>query len=279
VEGASGLIFREQFNRANSETVGNGWTETNGWHEIATNQLKHHTNGQINTSYQSKTHDLIDYCVQVNQYKGAPGTGWQGSATRIPDDDTFSSGGWGAAAYAIWQTDNGANIKLHDGTDFRITHAGYAKEQWNTLRGLYTISGSDLILELLTAVNVTNGQTLDVDVVSRGTYTHTSPLTGTPNNQIALLSDEVGDEWDEYMLFKGGAIVITGVPTGYKIQIDSRTAVTESGGTVTIPSSTWKTWAMPCTSIKLLDGGDVQIGDTLTPAAGIWGGHAFSVEE
>jgi cytoskeletal protein CcmA (bactofilin family) len=69
----------------------------------------------------------------------------------------------------------------------------------------------------------------------------------------------------------GRNIVVTGLPTGWKVQVDARTAVVESGGSVTIDVDTW---ALPATTIKVLDGADVEQG-TLTPSGGIFGGDIY----
>jgi len=74
-------------------------------------------------------------------------------------------------------------------------------------------------------------------------------------------------------LLCGQKIVVTGIPTGWKIQIDSRSAVTESGGEVSINVQTWN---LPATTIKLLDDGDVEQ-DSLTPSGGIFGGDVYVI--
>jgi hypothetical protein len=68
---------------------------------------------------------------------------------------------------------------------------------------------------------------------------------------------------------------VNNLRTGYKVQVDNRTAVTESDGTVTLDVDTW---ALPATTIKVYDSNDVLKAE-LTPSGGIYGGDVYNFFE
>lgn len=95
---------------------------------------------------------------------------------------------------------------------------------------------------------------------------------GDAPKHVGIWFNDSGQQADQFFVC-GRNIVVTGLANGHKIQVDARAAVEESGGTVTIDVDTW---ALPATTIKLLDAGDNELA-TLTPDGGIWGGDEYSV--
>ena len=138
---------------------------------------------------------------------------------------------------------------------------------WNIVRAVTEVSGPNLILKLY-GVNAASGTDLTPQPVLKTSWTDTTPL---PLGYWGIVMGWWSGAADTIRAF-GRVITLTGLPTGWKVQIDSETPVVESGGSVSISA---EGLVMPATTIKVLDGSDVEQAN-LSPVGGFWGGATFS---
>lgn len=167
--------------------------------------------------------------------------------------------------------------------------ASLAPNEDYSFRGVSERSGSDTLLRLY--------------AVGGDPPTNVSAPNDDPNKgdlTLVLSHTDVGgqldggyygihghDDWRGYFFLACGRNVqVTGLPSGYKAQLDDGTAVVESGGTATIDVDAV---GLPAQTIKVLDGDDVEQA-SLTPNAitgrqgdaysgGIVGGDIFAFSE
>jgi len=138
---------------------------------------------------------------------------------------------------------------------------------WSIVRAVTKVSGPNLVLNLW-GVPAASGTDLTPQPLFKATWTDTTPL---PLGYWGVVMGWWGGAVDTLRAY-GRLITMTGLPTGWKVQIDSETPVVESGGSVTISA---EGLVMPATTIKVLDAGDVEQ-SSLTPVGGFWGGATFS---
>jgi hypothetical protein len=156
--------------------------------------------------------------------------------------------------------------------DFDSTLTGVAST-WYTVRMTVAQNGSNVDLRGLAYKGLSAGSELTNDLTQYVALTNKAYPTGSDHIGVTSWQDNT---WDEIIVMgngSGGAITMDGLPTGYKLQIDSRAAVTESGGTATIAMSTWETYSFPAATVKVLDAGD-SIVETLSVT--IWGGASMT---
>lgn len=253
-----GLVLRDQFNRANNVAVGNGWIEiTPANAELASNQLKWTGGTNVRRQTPAQPDELI---IQIN-FNG------------------FTSVIGARSENAV----AGYNLEKFSGTWFLRKYVGGSIVQsdtlsettsdWNTHRLVLEPSGDDLLVRAYAALAIADGADLSNDVSLKMSFTDTSPVVNsspTDGMLLAMVTPSVDSFGDEFFLC-GRNVVVSGLKTGQKVQIDSHTAVSESGGSVTIDVDTF---ALPATDIKILSSSDVEL-TTLTPSAGIWGGDVY----
>lgn len=279
-EETTGLLNNDDFERANNPVVGGSpaWVEQDASYEIESTNLYDNQATWSNVfCYQTggipaARHGFV---IQANiksltgRFHGVGVFGNDDGDTSIYGGVT-SGGNWEATRYVTGSpTDQ----------DLDATRPS-VNGSWYGVRLMITQNGSNVDVNTLSTDALADEDDLTEAFVETGAaLTNVSrPTVGNLHGPTKWNSD---NRLNEYIVMgneNGGAITITGVPTGYKIQIGTETAVVESGGTVTIPMSTWKTWAFPQSTIKLLTGGDVEVAD-LTLPDDIWGGHTFSVAE
>lgn len=279
-EGTSGLLFRDQFDRSDAAIVGGdpAWSENDASFEISTNRLYdsqatwsnvecyQDASGMIATRYGFALQSNVMFEVNGN-FVGI------GAFSGHGDDSSLYVGFSNVNHMELTRRVSGSAISQ----DFDATLTGVAGT-WYTVRMTVTQNGSNVDLRglafkgLAASSELTNALT-QYTSLSNMAYPSATDLFGPVKYR--------GAYWDEVILMgnaNGGAIVVTGLQagSGQKIKFDSNTAVAEVGGTVTIPMSTWETWAFPCTTIYLLNSSDVEL-DSDSPAGGLWGGHTYTV--
>lgn len=264
-----GLVVRDQFNRADSDALGNNWTD---WEASATdvrivsNQVAcaavaANTGGFRPAAEVGAAQDII---AQANVRISGSNSG----VVRARADGTANTEAYQLAArrdVGAWELIRrraSANTVLCSSTT-----SPPGDLEWRGLRGV--IEGA--VVRLLSTAALANGQVLTEDFVLRCQATDGTPLqtfdrTGFQHGAVATTMD-----FDEFFVC-GRNLVVTGLPAGWKVQVDGRAAVVESGGSVTINIDTW---ALPATTLKILDDADVEQ-DSITPSGGIWGGDEYS---
>jgi hypothetical protein len=257
-----GLVFRDDFNRADSATVGNGWTEiTPANAEILSNQLKFSGACNVHRNTPAMPDDLI---IQANVNLNGTQVNVITARWDIGAIDLYNleihTGNWNLRKYIA------GVIILDDSFSQTLSAAWYGH------RMVLEVDGSDLLLRLLATAALAGSTDLNDDFVLKASLTDVSPISnGAPSNSYQIGQSGSGSGIMDEFILCGRNIGVTGLPTGWKVQIDSRTAVVESGGSVDINVDTW---ALPATTIKVLDGADVEQG-TLTPSGGIFGGDIY----
>ena len=271
-----GLIDSDDFNRANG-TVGGGWTEGTpgnwGLDRGGGNYLAHTDNAIYDPTGVWKVSSPVlpapPYVIQVNARNietGAnPGAAYLLVEGVVAGDTEYQWGMEGGNRnFNLRKRNAGGDDWFEDGT-------GWSDNTWYGLRLMVTESGGDITLKGHATAALTDREDLSKAFVLLEQHTDIAALPPQSGTYYGFAAYD-GVDFDNYFLFRGFNLVVTGLPTGYKIKIDGRSAVAESGGTVTIDVSLW---ALPATTIKVLTAGDVEV-DTLTPSGGIWGGDEYS---
>ena len=267
----SGLVFRDQFNRSNRVLNGdNGWEESNaGTYDIVSNVVVGDSGGANGgEGVGNSLGDQGSVIVQANHRSDSEQT--KGRLVANADAPAGWPTGWSINA----KSGSGYRIGEHDGTG-TIGSGGSAPADGTEFvyRLVIDKTVSPIEIRAYRDETLANLQDLSKDPSLVASATTTDDQTGT---YYGLYdgdgSNAVNGDWDEFFVC-GRNIVVSGIPTGWKIQVDSRTAVVESGGSVEIDVDAW---ALPATTIKLLDASDVEQ-DSLTPSGGIWGGDVYTV--
>jgi hypothetical protein len=263
-----GLRIYDPYDRDNGNDVGNGWTE----YEDAAADLQlftgwlYHVN-QGDTDYTMRTSPAAGntYIVQCNvQILNANG----GAGLHICGTTPGSDG------YVVQLNRNSGDLEIWDeSTSTKVANTAYTPgEGWNTIRCVVTITPSTSTRIVVYAGAASSGGDRTATLTEKLDYTDsTSPNQGSGyGTSQGWWSSYI----DSYMCF-GHDIVVSGLPSGWKVQIDSDTPVIESGGSVTIDVDGR---ALPATVIKILDSVDVEQ-DSLTPSGGIYGGDIYSFSQ
>jgi len=270
---SDGLINLDDFNRPDSATVGGGWTEDDTSFEIDSLQL-------LDTQAVWSNGDVW------RSTPALPATGYVlQSAIRIAVNGNFGGictrklGGADTSYYCGFSNVNDAEITKYVSGGVSLQDLDGVQQflaaTWYGVRMSVEASGPSLALTGLFTIALASSDDLTEDFVQRVQITDGSPLSDTGRYGFTKYREV---RWDDHIAMgnaSGGAIMITGLPSGYKLQVGSRPAVVESGGTATIPLSTWREWAFPETTVKVLDASDVEVA-SLSPPGGFYGGASFS---
>lgn len=267
---STGLVFRDQFDRADSNTLGNSWEESESAASdlsISGNQVR---GAAVGNSYGAgrpagEIGATDPTLVQVN-VRGQSGSLF---LLRARANDIIGTDGYRFFAdFRDGQEDWILN-KLVGGSSTTLclsTVDPPLANQWRGVRGM--VKGTNV--KLLSTGVLANGQDLSEDFVSRCDETDDPAIEGFDRTTFERLDAVDAIDLDEFIVC-GVEIVVSGLPTGWKAQVDGRAAVTEVGGVATLDPTTW---ALPAGTIRVLDDGDVEQ-VMLTPAAGIWGGDVY----
>lgn len=268
-----GLIFRDQFDRSDDPNVGNGWSKVGSGASLVslTDMQIEKDAGDIGGIRQDVGGSVAsgDLICQVNF---RPGSDRHGIELNLKLDLLvgfnngyfFQADDAGFGSPTKWEI---ISRKASSDSTLISTSGSPSFGQGNIFAIRASIEGANC--RLLYA-DITSLTQLDTDFTAKADLTDPDPPTSTGDIVGARIRNSVGD-LDEFFVC-GKYVSVSGLPTGWKVQVDSRTAVEESGGSVSIDVDTW---ALPATTIKILDDGDVEQ-ETLTPGTGIWGGDAYA---
>lgn len=272
----SGLLFRDDFDRANSTTVGNGWSEVEDQGpatiQILTNRCEGGTsigNGDVRRRQTGLPATVI---MQSNQAEN--GNGVNGNVAVRSNQELVGLGSYDAYLLqyikAVQSLIRIVKVTGGAGVVEATKNIAISATQARGTRIILEESGANTIVRVYMTAEFVDQSTITEEFVLQLTFTDTSPIaTDADHDQITLHVKSTAHH-DEQMCM-GADVVCTGLPTGHKVEIDSRGKVTEVGGTVTIDMNTFAT---PFTDFKLYDAADVLL-DTITPAGGYFGGAIF----
>lgn len=273
----SGLIFHDNFKRANSFAVGRpagstapNWTEDEVDAEECQILRGQFWAGTLNENAECVRNSPAapqDYIVQTTM---------RVVDTRAGGVITNRSAGTGAAnQYAyIWQKatnqwqlyENGAQLAVAGDT----VGTGWIHTRLKTV-----LSGGNRVLTGYGTVGNLRTPNEPRAVVQKLTFTDVTPTAGTWYG----LTLGWGTSQHQYFIACGITTIITGIPTGWKAAIDNGAPVAEVAGQVSFDFSTLQ---LPSYVIRVLDGSDVQQ-DYLSPVrtlqgvqvAGVFGGDTY----
>lgn len=271
VEDDDGLIFRDQFDRADDPSVGNGWTEigATGLLSLTDNQLKKTSGNGAGVRQSSSLTPSQDVIIQTNFRAGSDRHGSfllakSDVITSINDAYVFRADDDGFGSDTVWTI-----RRVKGGTQTIL-----ASQNNNPAIGNGAVYGHRGIVAGTTLKQLHSSITELDDIVTDFSLVQ-SVVDGNPPVNFgdfigASIAVSVGNA-DEFFIC-GRNITVTGMPTGWKVQVDARAAVVESGGTAVVDVDTW---ALPLTEIKILDDNDVERNSD-TPVGGLWGGATYT---
>lgn len=272
---APGPLFRDQFQRPDSNTVGGGWTEVEAAaanNRILSNALRQLFGAPRTAVVQAVTGHPSDFIIQVTRQ--VPSTDNDSDLVAARGFDRVAAGPT-SSQYAS-QPNASLNlariIRLDNGTTTIIastTVVQAANEFWqNRLVG--RAEGSDLRLKnyFTKVTSLTDLSTTPALVLSVLDLAVDVP----PNlsDEIELSTAAASAAKDEMFLVPAD-VLVDGLPTGFSARVDGGTAVVEVGGTATVPLDGN---ILPFTRIEVLDGVDVV--GSRTPVGGGWGGETYT---
>ncbi len=285
-----GFIYTDTFIRANSAAVaasGHDWDETVRGTQamrIQDNLLDSNVSSGAEEVYQPgdgaatvviPTGDTI---VQINADMSLAG----GDRCQIMLRTDEGVAGTGSEdAYLAFFDAGGAGLRIAKNLSGSVSAQDIdVFDVSNDKRGLRLIledqGGTHVVGARVTGTVIADMDDLSVDFdgASVEITDSTSPIeaTGDTTDFAILTVDDV--HMKHYIIF-GRGILITGLPTGWKLQVDSEAAVIESGGTATLDIDTL---SLPKSDIKVLDGSDVQQ-DILSLTDDVWGGDEYNFSE
>jgi hypothetical protein len=269
----SGLLLADDFNRPDSASLGNGWTdhESGGTVVISSNMatasagLFQTAGGQRSTPPTSS-----DWIMQHNvnfeggngDYVGSLMSNWNGINIHSTGDGYQFQ--WNANSQQIfikeWNTGIGSQKDSGVWTD--------PGSGWSTFRLVGETSASHLLLRAY-VISASNSEDQSNDFGTAKMNTDlASPKTAANYGWVSSNAISVTDVY----FICGRNISVSGLPSGWKVRIDSRASVTEDGaGNVEINVDEW---ALPATTLYVLDASDAEQ-DSITPASGIYGGDTY----
>lgn len=248
---ATGLLFRDTFDRPDATTLGANWTvhgaavvtiaanraqgSTTNEGNVALNAIAARERVYLQTVGNRPTTTNIEFGLMalVNPANGTNGYLWQlyADATTLNLYRHSSLGSFAAVASATVAAVAG-------GTDFlfQALHADGLQRAW--MNGVQVISAADTLHDATTG-------------------------TAGIRSTVGLTT------YDNYTVCTDNRITATGLPTGYQLRAGGRTA-TESGGTATLDIGGL---TLPLAGVEILDTSgavaETFVGDT-------WGGDAFA---
>jgi len=260
----AGLLFRDDFNRTPSDVVGNGWTEV-GPFAIANlegngildapvageSQLYRALNHGASFILQANVWEVDGFGVFCRSVVGTDGylLVFEPFPFPVPDRVAFYRDGVLENVFLSFGPPGVRRLRLVGdvGGDLSLQAYGLLLSEVLSGAALGDLSGDfgDSILG----------------------YLDGAPRIGTRLGVRALTTGGKADEW----FVCGRNVVVSGLPVGWKAQIDARSAVVETDGVVTFNVDAW---ALPAGTLKVLDGGDV-LRDQVAPAGGVWGGDTY----
>lgn len=273
VRDSTGLVLPDPFTRANSNTVGNGWSEPLLSEDanavrILDNQLQMDdaASGLYRSGFAFPDSGMVQMNVKVDAASVFAKIGiFSDLISASPEDSYgFVLDEAGGPQISVSETTAGS------GAFPAQTAVVVSGSAWWGLRGIWEKSGGDLILTTVITAGLTDGTDLSKPFTNK-LATFTDSPQRLSSGELYIFSNTGPITIDEFIA-QGRNLVINGVPTGWKGQVGTETAVVESGGVVTIDVDLLNT---PQTTLKVLTSGDAEQA-SLTLTDDIWGGDIFT---
>lgn len=266
----SGLVFEDDFDRANSATVGNGWVEYEPVDplSIAGNLLAvgggSSDPSKIERSSPTPPVSLIIQAVVRSQ----DGSGIIGVYARSDLDD---NGAESEYRFYVDRPNNGISLVernegVNGSTDLNTNTN--PSSNWKALRMVIQDGAT-------TTVDGYMSETLDDENDTSFTInTESVQIVDTTPVSNGLTGYGILGAWNAQannFLVCGRNVVVNDLPTGWKARIDGGASVTEAGGTATVNVDTV---SLPATTLEILDDQN-RVRQTASPVGGIFGGDIF----
>lgn len=280
-----GLTFLDTFDRADgplggtlpdSGSLGMEWdafyAESGQSIQIVSNRIKVGSPGgavvQISASYGDRTIMQVTYKMGTQALDTFGGYGLRRTAWPVGADQRYTSD-WNNNAnnFTLRQTDtggstnNGQAISIPDNSFFHNRLIVDGPE------------GSEVLAVYAEEVGSLDDRDDDLTLLQELTASRHPDFAGSgPIIRLTLFRSSEAD----YMFICGLDIEVTNLPSGFKARalgpITSRSAVVESAGTASMRVNSW---ALPITSIEILNGADVSQ-EVITPVDGVFGGDKYN---
>jgi len=245
-----GLLFRDGFDRADG-ALGNGWTtESGGQFSIEGGKAKF-VIGTLEGQARAPVADRSRMVVQDRRWKShATGNGvgilakWRASDQK---------------GYLSWIGDGGVGIYRREYATYHTLlseYRGYTQAQtWQTVK---TLVGDGVQKQWVNGVlrNQTNDTVLNGVLGGAGLRG-----SGTPGHY---------NYYDDFIVCADNAVVVTGLPAGYKVRVGALVAV-EVGGTASLDLAGT---TLPAALLEILDASDTVVASF---AGEVWGGDEFAL--
>lgn len=267
----SGLVFRDDFDRGDGSTIGNGWSEqedSSATLQIVSQQVKSTSGaGALKAIYRTSPALPDDVIIQCNMSTDNNG---QQVGPFIRGTTPTNYVGYNLTQH-IYDTGNNF-LYLKEGTTTQAywVDTTYNRGDWVGVRLVGELSGSSYLLRGYSGL-LSGSTDLGVDLPQRVSWADTTSVFTDTTWGIII---NRGVSYADTFFVCGRNVTVTNVPSGYKVQVDSRTAVVSDGSDVVVDVDGW---ALPCTTIKVLDATDTELA-SLTPSGGIYGGDVYDFD-
>lgn len=270
---STGLIFYDDFNRADSATVGNGWSEV-GNVELKDNSVVL-SGGGNSQCYRSSPSETINGIRQINV---SSSTTPFGMAVFTTDHTVVGSSARGGHLHGC--EPRFLNPGNPDNNSIRLQRPWVALDD----RAPFSVTTSSLVtLRLIVSesavrgygkINIASTQSLNEDI-GTGSYISATRAYGPDQYGFGALAASV-QRFDQYIVTNGQFVVVGGLETGYTARLMggapvTRSAVAESAGTSSIQITTE---AMPFDRLEILSASVVV--SAFESASGIWPGDVYN---
>lgn len=294
----SGLYLYDDFKETGAQNaVAGDWTEN----ESVATDLRLFAAGGLDKADQDNVTDSIERVM--TELGGAAGDVIIGAhlQVRATTDDSipsllafFDSGSSDWYDLQLRDSTDALHLRIVEAaglTDERVTGAVVSQSNVYQARMVIERSGANTLLRsYMVGASTTPTAVSGTDITNGDFSAYGAVLTHVGGKlAVNVARIELHDKSGLYQYYACGRnIAVTGIPTGFKVQIDSRTAVAETAGAVTLDADKFE---FPWNVLKLLDADDVEVG-SVTPtvtsgraaggsvlAGGGWGGDTVVISE
>lgn len=278
-ETRSGLVFRDQFNRADG-AIGADWNNIAGganW-SIAANALKNASTASDERIVvaDAKMPELLgEMVVQAKMRRvGANRNTFPGVRSNWSNPD--GSGG-GQNCYVAFITNNGASnvLELHRllaGVGTTLVQSGnYVTTDLKPYK-LFTKPGEQKVWVL-------NNDLFTIELLLSAADAALDALTGRGGLSAGWFQATTDThEYDDFSVYRGNTVRMSGLPSGYKLNVVHPTggadvSAVEADG-VAVADLVGR--GCPFTKVEVRTAGDIVL-HSLAPSLGVWGGGEYEV--
>jgi hypothetical protein len=268
----AGLLFRDQFNRANG-ALGSGWVDnSNGKTVVEGNQARMKSQTLSDRAWQAAA-GANGAVVQATRGRSSSWTdgifGWWDPARNRGFGIMFNTEGSALAIYG-YHLEPATVINSSPTTAINIAGAG-------------SLSTINMKLRITDAVLSGNIPGFAVTLYINGTLRWSSAnvvnpsafgnLNGASGRAIICGRNSAGSSehhYDDVCSYRSNSVTVTNLPSGWSARTGGVTA-SASAGTATIDAGGL---SYPFTSVEVLDASAAVV-QIITPSDGVWGGDAY----